>query len=205
MGWEPRMMWTPKPMTSPSVDQRLEEMVIRRQHAQDCIKHAQQLMANRGKTHFIPYQEGAQVWLEGMNLRTFYPTAKLAPKRYGPLQIKKVLSDVSYELELPKTWKIHPVFHANLLTPYKETELHGENFARPPPDLIEGNEEFEVERILQSRLYGQGCKLQFLVQWKGFPMSDSLWEPLENVQHSADLIADFYRQHPTTEGAGRKI
>ena len=192
-------------MTSPSVDQCLEEMVIRWQHVQDCIKHAQQLMANRGKTRFVPYQEGTQVWLEGTNLRTFYPTAKLVPKRYGPFRIKKVLSDVSYELELPKTWKIHPVFHANLLTPYKETELHGENFTRPPPDLIEGEEEFEVERILQSRLYGRGRKLQFLVQWKGFPMSDSSWEPLENVRHSADLIADFYRQHPTADGAGRKI
>jgi len=205
MGWEPRTMWTQKPTSTPSVDQRLEEMAIRRQHAQDCIKHAQELMAKRGKTRFIPYQEGAQVWLEGTNLRTFYPTAKLAPKRHGPFRIKKALSAVSYELELPSTWKIHPVFHANLLTPYKETELHGTNFTRPPPDLIDGEEEFEVEQILGSRLHGRGRKLQFLVQWKGFPMSDSTWEPLGNVQHAPNLIADFYRHNPTADGAGRKV
>jgi len=32
--------------------------------------------------------------------------------------------------------------------PYKEIELHGPNFTHPPPDLIEGEQEFEVEKIL---------------------------------------------------------
>jgi len=85
-------------------------------------------MAERGKTKFMPYTEGTLVWLEGINLRTHHPTSKLAPKRYGPFPIKKVLSDVSYKLELPAKWKIHPVIHANLLTPYKEMVLHGPNF-----------------------------------------------------------------------------
>ncbi|KAH9161980.1 hypothetical protein EDB89DRAFT_2080085 [Lactarius sanguifluus] len=39
--------------------------------------------------------------------------------------------------------ELFPVFHANLLMPYKETELHGANFTRPPPDLIKGEEEFK--------------------------------------------------------------
>jgi|SRR6266702_4680360 len=106
----------------------MEELMIRRQHAQDCIKHAQQLMAQRGNSKFMPYTQGTMVWLEGVNLRTLYPTSKLAPKRYGPFPIKWVLSEVTYELELPPQWKIHPVFHANLLTPYKETVLHGTNY-----------------------------------------------------------------------------
>ncbi len=55
-------------------------------------------MAERGRTKFTPYAQGSLVWLEGVNLRTHYPTSKLAPKRYGPFPIKKVLSDVSYEL-----------------------------------------------------------------------------------------------------------
>jgi hypothetical protein len=38
----------------------------------------------------------------------------------------------------PKQWKIHNVFHADLITPYKETELHSPNFTRPPPDLVDG-------------------------------------------------------------------
>jgi len=32
---------------------------------------------------------------------------------------------VTYKLRLPEQWNIHPVFHVDLLTPYKETEFHG--------------------------------------------------------------------------------
>ncbi len=31
--------------------------------------------------------------------------------------------------------------------PYKETALHGPNFTRPPPDLIDGEEEYEAEEV----------------------------------------------------------
>jgi len=163
-----------------------------REKAQECIKHMQHLMAERGKTKFTPYNTGAWVWLEGVNLRTHYPTSKLAPKRYGPFQIKKVLSDVSYELELPSWWKIHPVIHANLLTPYKETVLHRPNYTRPAPDLIDGEEEYEVEEVQQVHRQGRGRKLHYLIKWKGFPTSDSTWEPVEHLKHTPNLIADFY-------------
>ena len=141
------------------------------------------------------------VWLEGTNLHTFYPTAKLAPKRHGPFRIKRVLSDVSYELELPAQWKIHPVFHANLLTPYRETELYGANFIRPPPDLIDGVEEYEVEKVLDVKRKGRGRKLHYLVKWLGFPMSDSTWEPPFSLINAPEAIADFYRANPRAEGA----
>ena len=52
-----------------------------------------------------------------------------------------------YQLTLPITWQIHPVFHASLLSPYMETNAHGPNYSRPPPDLIGGEEFYEVEQI----------------------------------------------------------
>src|SRR6266702_2257248 len=55
MGWTPRVTWTNSPSTAPSADQQMEELVIRRQHAQDCIKHAQQLMTPWGNSKFVPY------------------------------------------------------------------------------------------------------------------------------------------------------
>jgi hypothetical protein len=39
------------------------------------------------------------------------------------------------------------VFHTSLLTPYIETKEYGENFSRPPPDLINNEEQYEVEAI----------------------------------------------------------
>jgi len=162
-------------------------------------------MAERGKTKFTPYAQGSLVWLEGVNLRTHYPTSKLAPKRYGPFPIKKVLSDVSYKLELPTQWKIHPVIHANLLTPYKETALHSPNFTRPPPDLINGEEEYEAKEVQKVHRQGRGRKLHYLIKWKGFPMSDSTWEPVEHLKHTPELITDFYRRYPDKEGAPKTL
>jgi hypothetical protein len=200
MGWEPRTTWLEKPTNVPSVEQRLGEMMQKRQQAQEAIRHTQKRWIGRKQSKFVPYQPGDQVWLEATNLRTHFPTAKLAPKRFGPFPIKRVLSPVTFELELPSHWKIHPVFHGNLLTPYRETKLHGENFTRPPPDLVDGEEEWEVEEILDARRKGRGRKLHFLVKWKGFPDSDNSWEPADFL-HADDLIGEFYQRYPNKEGA----
>jgi hypothetical protein len=62
----------------------------------------------------------------------------------------KEISPVVYRLKLPPHWTLHNVFHASLLMPYRETLKHGINFHEPPPELIEGEEEYEVERVLNS-------------------------------------------------------
>src|SRR6267378_1156167 len=78
-----------------------------------------------GNRNFKPYNKGDQVWIKGTNLKTPYPAKKLGPKQYRPFKVMKQLSPAVYEVALPHSWKIHNVFHANLITPYKETELHG--------------------------------------------------------------------------------
>ena len=74
------------------------------------------------------YRVGDQVWLDGCNIKTYHPTTKLTPKRHGPFPIKRVLSTIDYQLTLPEQWKIHDVFHVDLLTPYRETEFHSPNY-----------------------------------------------------------------------------
>ena len=93
------------------------------------------------------YQVGDQVWLGGCNIKMYHPTAKLTPKRHGPFPIQRVLSPIDYQLTLPEQWKIHDVFHVNLLTPYRETEFHGPNYAQPPPDLVGEEDQYEVEQV----------------------------------------------------------
>jgi len=43
------------------------------------------------------------------------------------------------------------VFHAALLMPYTEMEVHGPNFLRPPPDINNDEEQWEIEMILNHR------------------------------------------------------
>ena len=118
--------------------------------AQAALRHSQQLLAERTKRkkeeqHYHGFKEGDQVWLEGMNLQLSHPSAKLAPKQYSPFKVLREISPVIYCLKLPPHWTIHNVFHASLLTPYREMPEHGINFHEPPPELIEGEEEYKVE------------------------------------------------------------
>ena len=122
---------------------------------------AQDVIKNKNKNMYQPYHEGDQVWLEATNLKTTHPMAKLALKRYGPFTIKKAISEVVFQLELPHQWKLLNVFDAFLLIPYIGTELHGKNFLEPFPDIVEGEQEYEVEQIVGSRRVGKKKTLQY--------------------------------------------
>ena len=85
------------------------------------------------------------------------------------------------------------MFHASLLTPYRETPEHGANFHEPPPELIKGEEEYEVERVLNSRHHGRTKKLQFLIQWKGYSAMHDSWEGADGV-HAPELIEEYFQR-----------
>ena len=149
-----------------------------------------------------PFAKGERVWLEGKNLRTTHPSAKLWPKRFGPFKVTEVLSPTMYRLNLPGGWQIHNAFHGNLLTRYNETREYGENYPEPPPEIVEGEEEYEVEEILDSRRKGRSRKLEYLVKWKGWSAAHNSWEPKKNV-HAPELVKKFYKSKPTAIKAMR--
>jgi len=114
------------------------------------------MVAERTTQGFTPFKKGEQVWLDGRNLKIGYQSRKLALKREGPFVITEVLGPVTYRLQLPNQWRIHDIFHASLLSPYRKTETHSPNFMKPPPDLIEGEEEYEIEAIMSHKKWGKG-------------------------------------------------
>jgi len=201
-----RLVLTPDQKTftnNQMAEQRLE--ILHQKHAQAIAVINK--VANQSSTPEGKFQEGDQVWLEATNLKLPYHTPKLAPRRQGPFHINKVISPVAYQLALPLSWGIHNIFHASLLLPYKESATHGPNYTQPPPDLIEDEEEYEVEAIINHRLYGCRRQLQYLIKWKGYPSSDNTWEAAEDV-HADDLRKEYHKHHPleiakrkTTRGA----
>jgi hypothetical protein len=148
----------------------MEQLQRHRQEAQDAMKTVQQRLVK--ESNFKPFQVNDRVWLEGTNLNLPYLTKKLTPRRFRPFRVVAKISDIAYRLELPPKWKIHDSFHASLLTPYKEMEKHGPNFLEPPPDIIEGEPEWEVEQILDH--WQVRNKTQYLIRWKDYsPVHDS--------------------------------
>src|SRR5579863_5556731 len=81
---------------------------------------------------------------------------------------------------------------------------HGQNFMEPPPDLIDGKQEWEVERIVAMRLFGHNKKHQYCVRWKGYSEAHDTWEPVSNI-HAPDLVAAFHQQEQQTPTLIRAI
>ena len=89
------------------------------------------------------------------------------------------------------------MFHVDLLTPYKETVFHSPNYMRPPLDLVDNEEEYEVEQILNSRVHRHNCKVQYLVKWLRYLDSDNQW--IDANQMNADkAITEFRQKCPKT-------
>lgn len=76
---------------------------------------------------------------------------KLGPRFVGPFIVKRKINNVSYELTLPDSLKIHPVFNLSLLKPMTPDPFPDHNAGPPEPVIIDGEEEYKVETILDCR------------------------------------------------------
>jgi hypothetical protein len=176
----------------PAIEEKMATLLRNREEALAAHELARSRIADRRKSTFTPFRKGDQVWLDSRNLKTIYHK-KMKPKREGPFTITEVLGPVTYRLKLPPTWRIHNVFHAALLRRYKENEVYGPNFTEPPPDLVEGEEVYEVETILNHRKRGRGY--QYYVKWQGYPISDASWEPEQSFSDDGDILTQYKSRH----------
>jgi hypothetical protein len=91
--------------------------------------------------------------------------------------------------------QLHPVFPVVKLTLAVPDPILGRRPKPPPPPVvIDGEQEWEVEEILNSRMFRN--RLEYLVKWKGFGMEEASWEPRTNV-HAPQLVAKFHQTHPS--------
>jgi len=131
----------------PNLEERLKRLKQWRKDAQFAHKIARDRMAKRIDLPLERFSQGQKVWLDTRNFRTMY-NKKIRPKREGPFTIKKVLGLHSYQLTLPKQWKIHDVFHPIHLRRQKEMPQYGPVRVLPTPDMIDNEEEYEVDHIV---------------------------------------------------------
>jgi len=75
---------------------------------------------------------------------------KLTERFVGPYKIKGITSSNAVELELPKSIRIHPVVNVSRVHLYKP-QVEGQKKIPPKPVIIEGEEEFEVEKIIKEQ------------------------------------------------------
>jgi Chromo (CHRromatin Organisation MOdifier) domain len=151
----------------------------------------------------IEYKKGQKVWLDIKHFTSERSSKKLDHKRYGPFEIEEQHGRSSYRLKLPKTWKIFPVFNEILLTPYIPPSFPSQEkkHLRPPPEIIDNDEEYEIEEILDSRI--RRNKLYYLVHWLGYARDEDSWIPATETDHCQDLVKAFHKAHPRAPTAAR--
>jgi hypothetical protein len=180
----------------------LEEIFEDRAEAQDQVQSSLSLAADCAKWYFdlhkqeVNFKMGDKVWLKGSDLRVKGRT-KLSAKNYSLYKKIKQLGPVDFKLKLPQTMKVHPVFHASKLLPFHLDEIAERNPPQPEGIEIEGQIEFVVEKVLDSRVVNTGWhkKMEYLVKWLGYDDSENTWEPPSRLKNSGELVREFHNEH----------
>jgi len=135
------------------------------------------------------------VWFLTRNVRTTRPCKKLDYKKIGPFKILAKIGSSAYKLDLPDTMKIHNTIHISLLEPYENNKLPSQRQEPPPPIIIEGEPEYELEEIVDARLYYG--KLQYRAKWTGYsPEHDKVWYPAANFENAVNAKRRFHERYP---------
>ncbi|QRW26337.1 Retrotransposable element Tf2 protein [Rhizoctonia solani] len=166
-GRNPVMNPSNVPSNVPEADQVANTLAQEWKEAKAALRMSKERMTRERGT--IPtYAIGEKVWLDGKNVELRTNSNKLDPKRLGPFEITEKISRL-----LSKS-------HKSPSQPFPE---------QPPPETIEGEEEYKVEQIIDSKR--QQGKWFYLIKWKGYGPEDNSWEPEELLEHSQEEIKRF--------------
>jgi hypothetical protein len=192
---------------NPTAAARLSALHDAIEAAKQHLAAAQQRQAKHANQHrrHVTFNVGDRVMLstEHLQLKIDGQTPKLMAKQIGPFPITAVVSPVAYRLQLPPSLSAkHSTFHASLLSRYVDgaasfpLRASAAAASRPLPELsVDGEEEWEVERLLSKRTRRRGrgaAVVEYLVHWKGYPDSDNTWEPESSLRENcSDAIEEY--------------
>ncbi|GAW09476.1 reverse transcriptase-RNase H-integrase [Lentinula edodes] len=146
------------------------------------------------------FEEGDWVMLSTYHRREIFKKAgeKRAAKFFarfdGPYKIIKAFPATShYTLDMPNQPNVFPSFYVDQLkrfVPNNPDLFPGRERAIPQPTIVDGYEEFDIDRIMDSRRRGRGW--QFLVRWVDQAPSEDRWLPYSAL-HECAALDDWVR------------
>jgi hypothetical protein len=176
----------------------LEQLAANWHLAKRRIAAAQQrqVAAANKKRADITFKEGDLVRVSAAHFRTLSGAAKLNKKWLGPFPIIKMRGPNAAELELPSTLRVHPVINVSQLKLERSGGYDHGDEPPPDPEVVDGEEEFEVEDILEHRVrkYGKGTREEYKVLWKGYPKWEATWEPKAHLANASQVLQAYLKR-----------
>lgn len=174
--------------TIPAVTRCVEDLQQLWQETRKHLSQAAERQAKYANRHraALEFEEGDQVLLSTNNLELQeISNKKLKPRWIGPYTIVRKISPVTYILDLPAHWRIHPVFHVSLLKAYhgNDKEVNSSDITSQPPTYV-------PMRILLHRRK-RGSRLEFLVRWHNKLPEEDEWIPEDRLNEFPALLQAY--------------
>jgi len=169
MGRIPRMGFEPRqdPSSLETVNEFTKRIESTTKEAKSAIRKAQEDMTryyNQRRSPAPVFQPGDWVYLDASDIKTTCPSPKLSHRRLGPFEIERQVGSLAYRLKLPHGLRqLHPVFNVVKLSAVLDDPIPGRKpRAPPPPIVVDGEPEWKVEEVLDSRWHQR--RFQFLIK-----------------------------------------
>jgi len=143
------------------------------------------------------FQVGNQVYVKAKYFRSTRPSKKLSEKNLGPYTIIAQVGSLSFTLRLPDSMHaVHPIFHVSQLELAIPNTIPDRIQPPPPPVKVDGEPEFEISKILDSKVdcRHKMCKLLYLVRWSGYEGTDeeTSWLLATELGNAMELLEDYH-------------
>jgi len=162
-------------------------------------------LADAKRTLAPDFKVGDQVYVKAKYFQSTQPSKKLSEKNLGPYSIIVQVGSLSFTLHLPDSMRaVHPVFHVSQLELAIPNTIPDRIQPPPPPGEVDGEPEFEISEILDSKVDRQcrTCKLLYLVHWSGYKGTDkeTSWLLATELGNATELLEDYHVRYPDKPG-----
>ena len=161
----------------PAAKERVEQLQNYRKKIEEHWRRAVDAQAKYYNASHTPkeYKVGELVMLSTRNLKQRRPSKKLSHQFVSPFRIEDKVGAQAYRLTLPTNYRIHNTFHVSLLEPYQLREGAESADFMQPPKLIDDEEQWEVEEIVDKVRNKEG--VWYKVKWTGWGDIYNQWVP----------------------------
>jgi len=136
----------------------MDQMKDTLEQAKSVLAKAKDDMAwyyNRHRSPTPSFSSSDMVYLDSEDIQTTRPSKKLLHCHLGPYPVERCVSKYAYRLVLPPLMRcLHPVFNVMKLSPTPDDLIIRRHWnPQPLLELVDGKEEYVVEKILNSRMF----------------------------------------------------